>query len=51
MALLPWNTSSRKTSSACGSIPSVRTWYVPSRNRSKSSAPKISDGSVNRVSR
>jgi hypothetical protein len=51
MALLALKISSRNTTSASGSIFSMRRRYVPWRNAWMSTGPKISFGSVKRVSR
>ena len=51
MALLALKTSSRNTISASGIIPDVRRLYDPSRKAWMSMGPKISFGSVKRVSR
>ena len=51
IALLPMNSSSRKSNSASGSISVVTVATDPSRSRAGSFDPKISFGSAYRVSR
>jgi hypothetical protein len=51
MAVEPRNTSSRKATSASGSMPAVSTSTTPSRSRRRSTGPKSSLGSVKRPRR